>query len=45
MLFADRAGVNLLARPNKMLCLLYTEEIEKNLFGVGCAFFVSDVSV
>ena len=39
MLYADRAGVHLLTRPNKMLFLWYTEEIENNLSGVGRAFF------
>ena len=39
MLCADRAGVNLLTKPNKMLCVWYTEEIETNLSGVGRAFF------
>ena len=39
MLYTDRAGVHLLTRSNKMLCLWYTEEIENNLSGVGHAFF------
>ena len=39
MLYVDRTGVHLLTRPNKMVCLLYTEEIETNLSGVRHAFF------
>ena len=34
MLYAGRAGVNLLTTSNKMLCLWYTEEIENSLSGV-----------
>ena len=39
MLYADRAGVHLLTRSNKILCLWYTEEIKSNLSGVGRAYF------
>ena len=39
MLYADRAGLHLLTTSNKILCLLYTEEIENSLSAVGCSFF------
>ena len=39
MLFADKVIDNFLTRPNKMLCLWYTEEIKNNLSGLVCAFF------
>ena len=40
--YIHRADINLLTKPNRMICLCCIENIDMNLSGVGGTFLVSE---